>query len=90
MSQTPSVSDHCLPALNVDESIDPTAAHENPHTSAGLAVDLPKEPPDAPTLLKSVAGCLSTVLKYCDVRHLSSQTLAFTLLTFELASGGQP
>ena len=97
MSQTPSVSDHRLPALNVNKSIDPTAAYKNKpgrkpilHTSAGLVINLMRESPDAFTPLKSVARCLSAVLKYCDVRHLSSHTYPFILLTLELASGGEP
>ena len=83
-SQIPSASGHHLPDPNVYESgsgnisscvVDPTAAYENKsnlkstvYASAGLAVDVLKESSDVFTPLKSVAGGLSAVLKYYDVR----------------------
>ena len=83
-SKIPSVSDH-LPVPDVDKSkpvelssyiVDPTAAYENEpdwkstlYASAGLVVDVVKESSDVFTPLKSVAGGLSAIMKYYDVRY---------------------
>ena len=104
-SQIPSVSDHHIPAPNVDESkpaelssyiVDPTAAYENKpnwkstlYASAGLVIDIVKESSDAFTPLKSVAGGLSAILKHYDVQ-CSHFAKPFAPLTFEPASDGEP
>ena len=90
---------------NVDESepvklsshiVDPTTAYENKpnwkstvHALAGLVIDVLKESSDACTPLKSVAGGLSTILKYYDVWYIYFSKL-FTPLTFAPASDGEP
>ena len=55
--------------------VDPTAAYENKpdrsstlHTSIGFAIDVLRESSDVFTPLKSMAGGLSAILKYHDVR----------------------
>lgn len=65
--------------------VDPTAAYEKKpnwkstlYASAGLAVDIVKESSDAFTPLKSVAGGLSAVLKYYDVRYAYFAKLFYT------------
>ena len=85
-SPIPPVPNDDLPVLDVYENkpvelssytVDPTAAYENKsnwkstlYASAGLAIDVLKESSDAFTPLKSVAGGLSAVLRYYNVRHL--------------------
>ena len=104
-SQIPSASDHHPSASNVDESkpvelssyiVDPTAAYENKpnwkstlYASAGLAIDVVKESSDVFTPLKSVAGGLSAVLRYYDVRRVYLLKL-WRRSFFESASDGEP
>ena len=104
-SEIPSGSGHHPPTPDVDESrpislssyiIDPTAAYEKKtdwkstlYSSAGLVVDVLKESSDAFTPLKSVAGCLSAILKHYDVRYMDFFE-PFIPLTFEPASDGEP
>ena len=57
-------------------TVDPAAAYENPNgkstlqASASLVIDVLKESSDVCTPLKSVAGGLSAILKYYDVRYI--------------------
>ena len=85
------------PTAAYEKKPDPTVANKNKldwiptvKASAGLTLDLLVQSSDAFTPLKSVASCLSTVLKYYDVRHPFSRTFLCALLTFELANGGEP
>ena len=80
------VPGHPLLVPNVDQrepvqlpshTVNPTAAYQNKpnrestvDASAGLVIDVLKETSDACTPLKSVAGGLSAILKYYDVRHI--------------------
>ena len=84
MPQTPSGPGYHPTAPNIFEGepfkllsymVDPTAAYENKpdrsstlHTSIGLALDVLRESSDVFTPLKFVAGGLSAILKYHDVR----------------------
>ena len=77
-------------------TVDPTAAYgDKPswkstlYATAGLVVDVLKESSDACTPLKSVAGGLSVILKYCDVCY-AYFTEPFTPLTFKSANDGEP
>ena len=76
--------------------VDPTAAYEKKpswrstaYASVGLAVDVLKESSDVFTPLKSVAGGLSAILKYYDVRY-AHFTKPSAPLTLELANDGEP
>ena len=105
MSEVPSASDHYVPISGVDEHkppklssyvVDPTAAYEsksnwksNLYASAGIVINVLKESSDACTPLKSVAGGLSTILTYYDVRRIYFLK-TITPLTLELANGGEP
>lgn len=84
--EVPSASNHHVPISDVDEHkppelssyfVDPTAAYErksnwrsNLYASAGVVINVLKESSDACTPLKSVAGGLSTILTYYDVRRI--------------------
>ena len=76
--------------------VDPTAAYEKKpnwkstvYASVGLAVDVLKESSDVFTPLKSVAGGLSAILKYYDVRY-ANFTRPSAPLTLRLANDGEP
>ena len=100
----PSTSDHHV-LSGVDEHkppklssyvVDPTAAYEsksnwgsNSYASAGVVINVLKRSSGACTPLKSVAGGLSTVLTYYDVRRIYFLK-TITSLTLELANGGEP
>ena len=104
-SEIPSAPSHPFLVPNVNENepvellspiVDSTPAYQNKpnwkstvHASAGLVIDVLKESSDACTPLKSVAGGLSTILKYYDVwcAHFFKP---FTPLTFAPASDGEP
>ena len=77
--------------------VNPTAAYENKsnwkstlYAGAKLAIDVVKEASDACTPLKSVAGGLSAVLKYCDVRHSRCLSICLLTLVSKSANDGEP
>ena len=86
--------DDSKPAKLSSYTVDPTAAYKNKsnwkstlYTTAGVVIDVVKESSDVFTPLKSVAGGLSAVLKYYDVR---CSYLPFAcVLTLQQASDGE-
>ena len=103
--EVPSVSAHPLPIPKVGGSepvklsshtVDPTAAYENKPdwkgtlgASARLAIDVLTESSDVFTPLKTVAACLSVILKHYDVRY-DPFAKRLAPLTLGPASGGEP
>ena len=76
--------------------VDPSAAYENTsnsksttYASTKLVIDVVKESSDVFTPLKSVAGCLSAVMKHYDVRYADLDTPSTSLTIVEIASDGE-
>ena len=77
-------------------AVDPSAAYGNNSTwksttyaSTKLVIDVVKESSDVFAPLKSVAGGLSAVLKYYDVRYAYLATPSASLIVIELASDSE-
>ena len=77
-----------------DRTTDGGAANQNKsswisaaYSSTKVAIDMVKESSDVFPPLKSVAGCLATLLKHCDVRSLYS--IPPTVLMIVSASNSQ-
>ena len=77
--------------------VNPAAAYENKsnwkstlYAGGKVVLDLVKESSDVFTPLKSVAGGLSAVLKYYDVRHSCLLSICLRMLNFESANDGEP
>lgn len=92
---TPNLNDRLKPVKLSSYIVDPTAAYDNNpdwtstlHASAGLFIDIVKESSDVFTPLKSVAGGLSAILKYYDVRY-PHFVKPLTPLTLQSASSGE-
>ena len=76
--------------------VNPAAAYKNEsnwgstlYSGVKVAIDVVKESSDAFTPLKSVAGGLSAVLKYYDVRHSCFLSIRSHVLTSKSAKRGE-